>query len=436
MAEPGPAKRIEHYLKDRLFRPAKDRLKFELAKRYRSLLRRLGGVCFIGVTGSCGKTTVTELLTAILAREGRTRKRSHENTRRYLVETVLSVSPRHRFCITEISAHCVGAVDECVRLLQPQIGVVTHVGQDHYSSFRTLEATATEKGKLVATLPANGAAVLNADDPHVYAMRARTGASVMSYGLSAEAKVRGENVSCAWPGRMSLDVSYAQERVHVQTQLLGEHWAGAVLAALATAVAAGVPLERAAEAVKGFGPVMYRMSPHETADGVTFISDTWKAPLWTIPACLDFMEKAQAQRKVAVIGTISDTPKGFYHRYKTIVQQALGVVDRIFFVGEHAHAALKARSSPDDERVMAFATLYQLDSFLRDTLQAGDLVLLKGTTNADHLHRLVLSRTNEITCWRERCGRRRFCSGCRLQYSPSAPSDRARQCDPQNVCEE
>ncbi len=436
MAEPGPAKRIEHYLKDRLFRPTKDRLKFELAKRYRFVLRGLGGACFIGVTGSCGKTTVTELLTAILAREGRTRKRSHENTRRYLVETVLSVSPRHRFCITEISAHCVGAVDECVRLLRPQIGVVTHVGQDHYSSFRNLEATAAEKGKLVATLPANGAAVLNADDPHVYAMRARTGASVISYGLSAEAVVRGESVSCAWPGRMSLDVSYAQARVHVQTQLLGEHWAGAVLAALATAVATGVPLERAVEAVESFGPVMYRMSPHETADGVTFISDTWKAPLWTIPACLDFMEKAQVARRVVVIGTISDTPKGFYHRYKTIVQQALGVVDRIFFVGEHAHTALKARPSPGDERVMAFATLYQLDSFLREYLQAGDLVLLKGTTNADHLHRLVLSRTNEIACWRQRCGRRRFCSGCRLQYSSSTPSDRARQRNPRDVCEE
>jgi len=421
--KPGSAKRIEHYLKNRFFRAARDRLKFELAKSYRSVLKGLGGTCFIGVTGSCGKTTVTELLTAILAREGRVRKRSHENTRRYLTETVLTVSPRHRFCVTEISAHCVGAVDECVRLLCPQIGVVTHVGQDHYSSFRNLEATAAEKGKLVEGLPANGAAVLNADDPHVYAMRTRTGARVITYGLSAEAMVRGENIACAWPGRLSLDVSHAQERVHVQTQLLGEHWACAVLAALATAVAAGVSLERAVEAVEGFGPVMYRMSPHETADGVTFISDTWKAPLWTIPACLDFMRRAQVERKVLVIGSISDTPKGFYHRYKTIVQQAVGVVDRIFFVGEHAHAALKARSSPDDERVMAFATLYQLDSFLRDYLEAGDLVLLKGTTNVDHLHRLVLSRTNEIACWRERCGRRRYCSGCRFQYSPSVPTD-------------
>ena len=121
------------------------------------------------------------------------------------------------------------------------------------------------------------------------------------------------------------------------------------------------------------------MSPYETPDGVTFISDDWKAPLWTIPASLDFMRTAKAERKVVVIGSISDTPKSFYDRYQTVIRQALDVVDKIIFVGEHAHSALKARPNPEDERIMAFDTLYQLNSFLSDYLKAGDLVLLKGT---------------------------------------------------------
>ena len=301
--------------------------------------------------------------------------------------------------------------------------MVTHIGQDHYSSYRNLESTAAEKGKLVEALPVNGAAVLNADDPYVYEMRKRTRAQVITYGLSCDATVRGESVSCAWPRPMSLDVCYAGKRLGVQTRLLGEHWAYAVLAALSTGIAAGVSLERAVQAVETFDPVPYRMSPHHTPDGVTFVSDNWKAPLWSIPACLDFMRTAKAERKVVVMGSISDTPKSFCDRYRAVVRQTPDVVDKTFFVGEHARSALRARPHPEDDRVMAFDTLYQLNSFLSNYLKAGDLVLLKGTEYVDHLQRIVLSRTNGIACWREKCGKRRFCGDCRFQHSLFVPTD-------------
>jgi len=417
-------KPIELRLKKRFFKPIRRCLKIELAKRYRSVLGVVGKVCFIGITGSCGKTTTTELIATILAKQGQVRKGSHTNTAYFVAKTILTVLPRYRFCVNEVSAEFPGAMEKSVKLLKPQIGVVTHIGQDHYGSYRNLESTAAEKGKLVEALPVGGAAVLNADDPYVYAMRQRTKAQVITYGLSANAMVRGENVSCGWPRPMSLDVCYEEKRLYVQTQLLGEHWAYAVLAAIAAGIAAGVSLERAVEAVKAFAPMPYRMSPHKTPDGVTFISDNWKAPLWTIPASMDFMRKAKAERKVVVIGSISDTPKSFYHRYRAVIRQALDVVDKIVFVGEHSRSALRARPHPEDERIIAFDTLYQANSFLSNYLKAGDLVLLKGTENADHLQRIVLSRTNGIACWREKCGKIRFCGDCRLQHSAFVPTDK------------
>jgi UDP-N-acetylmuramyl pentapeptide synthase len=407
------------------FKPIKGHLKFELAKRYRTVLGVLGKVCFIGVTGSCGKTTTKELIAAILANEGRVRKSNQViNTTHYVVKTILTVRPWHRFCVSEVSAPSPGVMEKSAKLFQPQIGVVAHIGQDHYSNYRKLESTAAEKGKLVEALPVGGVAVLNTDDPYVSAMRKRTKAQIITYGLSADAMVRGENVSCAWPRPMSLDVCYGEKKLHIQTQLLGEHWAYAVLAALATGIALGVSLERAVEAVETFIPVPGRMSPHETTDGVIFIRDDWKAPLWTIPASLNFMRTAKAQRKVIVIGSISDTPKSFYDRYKIVIRQALDVVDKIVLVGDHAHSALKARPHPEDDRIMAFDTLYHLNFFLSNYLKAGDLVLLKGSTRADHLQRIVLSRTNNIACWREKCGKFRFCSNCRFLHSPFVPTDK------------
>lgn len=404
--------------------PVRRRAGLEVARCYRTVLRYTSNICFVAVTGSCGKTTTAGLTTAILAREGRARMGIHDNTIWDIGKTIRSLSPRDRFCVVEVSGHMKGAMERSARLLRPHIGAVTNVGQDHYVSFRSLEATAAEKGKLVEILPPDGAAVLNADDPNVYAMRTRTRARVFTYGQSAEATVRAENIRCAWPERLSFDVCYEGTRCHVQTQLLGVHWVYTVLAALSAALAAGVSLPRAAEAVETIEPILDRMSPHEAPGGVTFVSDAWKAPFWTIPASLEFLRTARAGRKIVVIGTVSDTPREFSRRYKAIAKQALDVADKVLFVGDHAHYALKARTHPDDDRVMAFGMLYQLECYLRSYLRSGDLVLLKGTTRMDHLQRIVMVRTDDkMACWREKCRRPCFCSACELRQSHFVPTE-------------
>jgi UDP-N-acetylmuramoyl-tripeptide--D-alanyl-D-alanine ligase len=414
-------KYAERRLKKWIAERVKEPVEFELARGYRRVLDRVWNVCFIGITGSCGKTTTVELLAAILAREGRVGKCCHVNTAPSMAKTILTLTPRHRFCVSEISGDCPGAMDRPLKLLRPRLAVVTHVGHDHHTNFRSLAATAVEKGKLVEALPPDGVAALNADDPHVYAMRERTKARVITYGLSAEVAVRGENVACAWPSPMSMDICHREQRYRLQTRLFGEHWAYSVLAALAAALAAGVALERALAVVETFGPVLYRLSPHPTPSGVTFISDTWKAPLWTVPASLNFLKTAQAERKIAVFGSISDTPRNFEDRYRIVVRHGLATADKLLFVGEHSDAALRLRPHPDDDRILAFSSLRQLDSFLTGYLRPGDLVLLKGSENADHLYRLVLARTGGIACWQEKCGKLRYCRDCRHLQTPSGP---------------
>jgi UDP-N-acetylmuramoyl-tripeptide--D-alanyl-D-alanine ligase len=397
-------------------------IKFELSKIYRPILSKLGNTCFIAVTGSVGKTTVTDITAAILSKKWHVRKSNQFfNRAEDLGKTIMGVMPWHHFCVNETSGHRKGVMEKAVKLYRPKIGVITHIGQDHHSSFRSLEATATEKGKLAESLPADGTAVLNADDPHVYAMRERTKAKVITYGLSDNAMVRGENVSCSWPVPMSLDVSYGGEKIHLQTQLLGTHWAYSVLAGLATAIACGMPLETAAKAVEAFEPVLGRMSPYISPNGVTFIRDDWKASMWTVPASIDFLRTAKAKRKIAVIGTISDTSKSFSRRYRSIALHASEIVDKIIFTGRHAESAFKTRAYRENEKIMTFETLYQANSFLRDYLKEGDLVLLKGSTLADHLQRIVLSQTNDIACWKQGCKRLCFCTDCKLQYNACVP---------------
>ena len=146
---------------------------------------------------------------------------------------------------------------------KPRIGVVTNIGSDHISAFGSVEAIAAEKGKLIAALPSDGIAILNADDPNVLAMRSRCAGRVITYGLAPEAMVRAENVNAAWPERLSFTVCFDGQSQPVHTQLPGAHLVHCALAAVAVGLAMGVPLTVAAQAIQRVPPVP---APHESGD--------------------------------------------------------------------------------------------------------------------------------------------------------------------------
>jgi UDP-N-acetylmuramoyl-tripeptide--D-alanyl-D-alanine ligase len=225
------------------------------AVAHRSTLAR--GVTVAGVTGSAGKTTAKELLAAALGARFRCSKNAGNRNRRTAVcRSLFRAGPWCRFHVQEIALGRQGLpLDEPIAVVRPRIGVVTTVGGDHRSAYGGLAAIAAEKAKLVAALPPSGTAVLNADDPNVLAMAARCRGRVVTFGLAPTADVRAENVSGAWPGRLAFDVVHRGERLAVRTQLVGTLWVPSVLAAVAAAVAAGVPFAAAVEAVAAVPPI-------------------------------------------------------------------------------------------------------------------------------------------------------------------------------------
>jgi aminoacyl-tRNA hydrolase len=155
--------------------------------------------------------------------------------------------------------------------------------------------------------------------------------------------------------------------------------------------------------------------------GITFVRDDWKAPLWSLPAPFEFMRQARAQRKVLVIGTISDYSMSASKIYPKVARQALEVGDLVVFVGPHAMRALKAGAGGDDQQLRAFPTIRDASAYLKETLRPGDLVLIKGSHKADHLVRLILDRAKPIHCWQEKCGLWAFCGGCSQLYKGPPP---------------
>ncbi|HEY6456171.1 MAG TPA: Mur ligase family protein [Steroidobacteraceae bacterium] len=381
----------------------------------------LDRTCFIGITGSAGKTTTKELLHAALALGSRCVKSFDSDNVLYpAARTLMRVAPWTQYCVQEVGLTVAGSLEPIVRLLRPRVGVVTNIGMDH---LRTLEQVAQEKGHLIACLPADGLAVLNADDELVAGMASRTRARVVTYGFGKNADYCGEIVDHSWPGRLLMRIRHGNASTLLATQLLGSYQGTNVLAAVACAHSLGAPM---ADVVRGIGsylPLLGRMSVHTTERGITFIRDDFKATAWALQSALAYMAQARAARKVIVIGTVSShgTGSAETRNYKQALSSAADAADQVLLIGPRAHAMLKRMGGSDaTARMHAFEFVREASAWLGQYLRPGDLVLLKGSNRADHLARLALSVDRHVQCWRVRCGWVKFCDHCRLIDQPAS----------------
>lgn len=381
--------------------------------------KRLKPVFFVGITGSAGKTTVKDLSASILGSVGEcySTPRS-QNYPDGIAKILLKVSPRHKYCVLEVSGGNPGDLDRPLRLFTPNIAVLTLVARDHFKAFKSLEAIAQEKGKLVSALPADGVAVLNIDDPLVKAIGDSCNRKVIWVGKAEGATLRLLSVRSVWPEPLTLELQYNGDIYKVKTAFHGKHLALSVLSALGVGLASGVPLTNAISAIADVKPAEGRMEVVSTEGGVTFLRDDWKAPHWSFPAPLEFMAEAEARRKILVIGTLSDYSLSASKLYPKVAKQALEVGDIVIFVGPHAPRAIKAKRTTDAQNLHAFSEIRDAATFLNNLLQSGDLVLLKGSNKADHLVRLMYHTQKPVSCWATRCGIQDFCGDCPRLYKP------------------
>lgn len=394
-----------------------DRVMIACARRWRRLLKK---PVFIGVTGSAGKTTSKELLLGMLSHRGGAvgNDGSFSNIDK-IAEALLRLMPWHSYFVTELSGHRHGEMDENLPLLQPSIGIVTIIGDDHASAEYPREAIIREKSKLIASLPPTGTAVLNADDPAVLGMAADCRAKVITYGISPNADLRAEDIRSIWPERLQMTLVRGGERIQLRTRLCGTHWVPAVLGTVGGGLATGMTLAQCADALASVEPFDGRMQPVTTPDGVTFMRDDFKAPWWTLDSCFEFMSTARATRKIIVLGELSDVGATKGSSYAHAATRAQEIAELTVVVGSWSSSALKARRADKPEALHVFAHVRDAAEYLKGVTCQGDLILLKGTNRQDHLQRLILSRTGGVACWRDDCRVVSFCDQCDQRMKPS-----------------
>src|ERR1700728_2340902 len=200
----------------------------------------------IGVAGSNGKTTVKEMIAAILSQRGPCLStRGNLNNHLGVPMTLLRLDEAHRSAVIEMGANRRGDVEQLVQIARPGIGLITNAGAEHLEGFGSLEGAARAEGEMVAGLPPSGVAVINGDDTYASLWRSSTAARVCTFGLRHEAEfyaeaLRFEVSEQQFATRFRLHSPLGE--VQVTLALAGRHNVRNALAAAAAATSAGATL--------------------------------------------------------------------------------------------------------------------------------------------------------------------------------------------------
>ena len=358
----------------------------------REVVRRSPDLQVIGITGSSGKTSTKDLLGTVLATAGPTvAPVGSYNSEVGVPLTVCRVAADTRYLVVERGARGIGHVEYLTRMAPPRIGVVLNVGKAHVGEFGGRAAIATAKSELVAALPSDGLAVLNADDPAVRAMSAVTTARVVLVGEADDADVRAGDVVLDDGGRASFTVHTPSATRAVGLGLVGRHHVGNALSVIAVATELGMPLDAVCSALEAARPVSrWRMEVVERADGVTLVNDAYNANPDSMHAALTALARmGRGRRTWAVLGTMLELgPES-----ETLhAQVGADVVDHgvgeLLVVGEAAASlAVGARDALAAGRGTATAVRTVPDAgaaeaLLREELRPGDVVLFKSSRDA------------------------------------------------------
>ncbi|MCW3839384.1 UDP-N-acetylmuramoyl-tripeptide--D-alanyl-D-alanine ligase [Micromonospora yasonensis] len=351
----------------------------------RAVVDRLPGLTVIGLTGSSGKTTTKDLIAQLAVRLGPTvAPPGSFNNELGHPYTALQAVPETRYLVMEKGARGVGHVRYLCDVVPPRISVVLNVGVAHIGEFGSVETIALAKGELVEALPADGLAVLNADDSLVDAMAARTQARVVRYGESERADVRAVDVTLDGRGRPSYTLVTPEGRAPVRLGLAGRHQVSNSLAAAAVARELGMPLADLAGALGELGLVSTRrMDVFERSDGVTVIDDSYNANPASMAAALRaLVSMGGSGRTVAVLGYMAELGDFETEGHQQVGRLAAELgVDRLLVVGEPAapiHEGATEVGNWGGESVLLTDQAAAVE-VLRSELRPGDVVLVKGS---------------------------------------------------------
>ncbi|HLH04138.1 MAG TPA: UDP-N-acetylmuramoyl-tripeptide--D-alanyl-D-alanine ligase [Bryobacteraceae bacterium] len=322
-----------------------------------------------GVTGSAGKTSTKDIIAAFLATRFRVGKTvGNFNNHIGLPLSILRIPDDSELAVLEMGMNHAGEIRALAGIAKPQIGVVTNVGYAHIEAFPSIEGIAAAKRELIESLPEDGVAVLNADDPRVFAFREYHRGRVLTYGFGEDAEIRADDLERELEGSC-----FRIGDVRFRTSLPGRHAVLNILAGVAVASLFGIKVEELVAAVAELTPGKMRGGRRQVR-GITILDDSYNANPEAMRSMIDVLAHENAERKIAVLGEMLELGDWSEKLHREVGEYAASRgIDVVIGVRGSARFLAEAAGGK------FFEDAKNAGAFLREFVKAGDAVLFKGS---------------------------------------------------------
>jgi UDP-N-acetylmuramoyl-tripeptide--D-alanyl-D-alanine ligase len=345
--------------------------------------RQEWGGTVVGVTGSAGKTTTKDAIAHLLSAGVRIGKTvGNFNNHVGVPLSILRLPDDCRAAVLEMGMNHAGEIRELAAIAKPQMGVVTNVGYAHVEFFDSIEGVAAAKRELIESLPRDGVAVLNADDPRVARFSEVHSGRTVTFGFAEGADVHGELYDRPPACRRAEGASFRALGVDFETGLTGRHAVSNLLAAIAVAVEFGIAPERLREPVRTFTVGKMRGERIERG-GMIVWDDCYNSNPEAVRSMIDVLRETQAMRRIAVLGEMLELGEASDALHRQVGEYAAGRgIDLV--IGVHGAAKSLARAAGGEY----FDEPEKAGDYLRSIARAGDALLFKGSRGV-HMERAL-----------------------------------------------
>lgn len=302
----------------------------DIARWYRSRFE----IPVIGITGSCGKTTVKEMVRLVLGEHVVASPASYNNEIGVPL-TLLQMNDQTRACVVEIGTNAPGEVAYLTGIARPTVGVLTNVEAAHLEGLGSVRGVMEEKAALLRGLPADGAAIVNADNYYCREVMEGVDCHLVTFGTWEDADVYGVEPFATTDGIGF----YLYDRMRVELPALGAHNVANALAA----VAVGLWLDRdpvqVRDALAHYQPPPMRMSRQQVGD-VLLVNDAYNANPRSMEAAIrELASRPSAGRRVAVLGEMLELGEESRVHHESLGRKVANAkIDVLWAIGDNAEA--------------------------------------------------------------------------------------------------
>ena len=348
-------------------------------------VRRPSGTRVVAITGSAGKTTTKEIIAEFLAAKHRVfRNKGNLNNHIGLPLSLMELRTGPEIAVVELGMNHAGEIRTLVGIAEPEVRVWTNVGDAHLGFFESPDAIADAKAEILENARPGDTLVANANDERVMARARRFGGRLVTFGIDTPADVSATDVELLGLEGTRARVRTAAGEITLTVQLLGLGNLSNVLAATATALEFGVPLDTIRERAAGLSAATHRGQLVRLPGGVTLIDDSYNSSPAALRRALELVGSATGcARKVAVLGEMLELGAHAARLHDECGRAAAHAgLDLLIAVGGPAarvlaDAAIAAGMNPSN--VLHVATKEEAADLASSRLRPGDLVLVKGS---------------------------------------------------------